>query len=1550
MEGRRQQPVGGSNRRGEAPTQDARSLRTGGDTNSTSFRRGRMDSLDESGLRSPDSIPTLHSEQELSDDERVGSPSRTPLDRRQFVEAHTPSLVDEEDFADEEEQEMIAYIDRDPNNPYFLANDDSSSNVRRTPGAQMFKGERVQSAETTEGMRRTPGADQMHRSSTHLSSNSSEHSQLQSTSSHSLKPPPPQVSGASAVNRARVSSEDGNESAPLGYGLSLSTPVARSSRSQPKFSSNQDQLDPSSRRIQSIPINWDAGVPRNPETQQGSTPERTSSTQAKQGDPKESFGSTWNISSGRSNVYSPNTLRLTEDLGNLLLEEESLDIDPPKALSSQPMFGGASATESWTSSYVVSKESPARVHRGGTSSRRGRGKSDSRRSRGYDRSSAQRQNQGAGATGGFLPYAQQPKAVRGMYSQPTAFMPFSGEPQLPFSQTPSQSDAQAPDQSRAPTFQNIGGAFAPPRKGMPQSSSAQSADASQGSFTPESFPQDQTGMNFPPSFPGNAPMFGSSDPAYNPQFQAYAPAPNFGGPAVPQGQTPFQHQYPSQQIVFGSGFVERASPSPHGFQPPPSDTSYQPQPGGIRQDFNTDTQTPVQQQQAQQDSQAGQPTVWQQPLPGQYVQPVMPPSGWQGASAGAWTDNSYSGEYAISPIPLVDARGDMTPTPTWQLEPELAMAGATMYVPSPSPQSVPQGAPQEGRTSRNQNKGKNQRKNASKKGKPQNRRTPTPTQPSGKKASNQGNKGKKKNSKDRAATPAAQSTTSQITANDDYNAVASTGEAAESKRAELIEAPAVRSAFKDFFKKFRDEEGKSFQDAQAFAMQTLEDGSLPESIHWRVYLELADLAKRSNRFSEARKLYRQVCRLQPFAAQGWLEFSKLEEECGNMGICTKLLRAGLGYCEYNEHLFIRSIKHEEKMGNLARARELLARLKHFGIDKVWRVVLEGALMEARSGNYTMARRVMKYLMHHVPWYGPLYLEAYRLERDLGKPKDALAIVEKGLKAIPRYGPLWFGSFRLCEAIDHEAGDNHLPLALSMTERAASNISKELLWKVHLGAAQMLERAALDYVDEESSSGDSSSVNMLEMSRKKYAMTLLSCPLNLRWKVMLAAGRMEVAAGNTETARRIFLRAQKVVPEKGRSITLLECARLEEFCGDSELASAILCKSRALNATDWKVWLEGVLFEIRRGRYSRAIDLAQLALRTHSGTGRLWASLVQLHHYNGGERTQFVAFNRALNAVPKSGEVWCEGARIHLNPFSHTFDVDRARRHLFFATKFTRQYGDGFLESLRLEILDQWLSPIAVKIWKASQKYFPVNADTDSNDLMKYVFRVSLALISLCGPKGQEGGKKKPDTSRLPKAVNLRLDKETTAYVLSNLKLKAALETIEVSALRLRCANADPNYGSLWFYCRNGLNNTSRRIFDATVKLMVGEIREHAHLYLAAFIRRFAVVAVYNRTRELGHHNRSSSSGGEEKSIVEEDSVKWEQGIDRRLLAAPSLKEIFDGGNIKYTSVTDMDLLESTMVRSDFVTGLVDLSRHTPMEKMSLQERRKALFGSDALFS
>ena len=75
-------------------------------------------------------------------------------------------------------------------------------------------------------------------------------------------------------------------------------------------------------------------------------------------------------------------------------------------------------------------------------------------------------------------------------------------------------------------------------------------------------------------------------------------------------------------------------------------------------------------------------------------------------------------------------------------------------------------------------------------------------------------------------------------------------------------------------------------------------------------------------------------------------------------------------------------------------------------------------------------------MHWVPWYGPLYLEAFRLERDAEQPDEVSSVVERGLKEIPRYGPLYFAAFRLYEGIDLEQNNFDLPLTMKMIEQAS----------------------------------------------------------------------------------------------------------------------------------------------------------------------------------------------------------------------------------------------------------------------------------------------------------------------------------------------------------------------------------------------------------------------------------------------------------------------------------------------------------------------------------
>jgi len=737
--------------------------------------------------------------------------------------------------------------------------------------------------------------------------------------------------------------------------------------------------------------------------------------------------------------------------------------------------------------------------------------------------------------------------------------------------------------------------------------------------------------------------------------------------------------------------------------------------------------------------------------------------------------------------------------------------------------------------------------------------------------------------------------------------VASEGRSVEVEKVELMDSNATRTMFKEFYRTFRLKEKTSLSCAAEFAKDYLDNASTPESMHWRIYLELADLAKRENNFNEARQLFYKVCNLQPHMSQGWLEFSKLEEECGNLDICSQLLSLGLQFCECNENLLTRAIKHEERMahehrnGDLSRARELLAPLKKFGIEKVWRTILEGAMMESRAGNDAIARRVLKYLMHSVAWYGPLYLEAFRLERDAGCPIKASSIVERGLKEIPQYGPLWFGAFRLYEGLDIEQNNFNLPQTMNMIERATKSISRELIWKVHLEAAQAQERAAHHFASENK---DASLNEKLDLCRHSYVKTISACPEKLCWKVWLAAGRMELSACRFEEARRLFLKSFSVVPPKGRPVVLLECSRLEEFVGNVKLARAILCKSRA-EAADWKVYLQSVYLEARSGNREDAIQIAQKGLKVHTGTGRLWATLVQLREADG-EELQMATMQQSLTAVPKSGEVWCEAARMFLNPLSSTFDVATAVQALDFATKFTPQFGDSFLETLRLIFLQKMNKSIGLKLvneMKKSISSIEWQSHADGHDL-----------FFCC----------------VGKSIQQAIIYLTT--------LDITFDNVDTSQLELRCSNADPNYGKLWFHCRCKPTDTARTVLRQAKELIGKDLSKYAHVYLAALMRRAAVDIMAHAKQPKSHKGINES--GYKKWVEEKRKVQ-----NSCLRTFPNIHDLITN-NQDTNTYEGAQHLVSCLCSANFVTGLVALNEEKDIQSLSLIERQKVLFGND----
>lgn len=478
---------------------------------------------------------------------------------------------------------------------------------------------------------------------------------------------------------------------------------------------------------------------------------------------------------------------------------------------------------------------------------------------------------------------------------------------------------------------------------------------------------------------------------------------------------------------------------------------------------------------------------------------------------------------------------------------------------------------------------------------------------------------------------------------------------------EPLDSPTSKSKFKQFYRTFKvKEKEEGYTEAKRFADECL--SQLPEKIHYRIYLELADLAKRENKIREARRFYQMVSKLQPGASQGWLEFAKMEEECGNLQVCGTILEQGLHFCPINEALMVKCLKHYERIDDMEQVRILLDRLTDVPTERKWRTLMESGLLEARHGNIEAARNVFRELTEQVPWFGPVYQEACRFEEKCEDYERALEFVERGLKENVRYGPLWFSALRLQEKLQR----NDKQSIQSRIEEAKKSISKELIWKLYYEAAQMEERAG--HLDE---------------CREYYVLAVSYCPSNLLWKVWMSGARTELNHDNISIARKLLKRALREVPLKMKAMVLLEYSRLEEYAGKLDKAREILDKAKKYTKHEWKVFLESVLLEMRANNLQRAMEEAESALKVHTGTGRLWAVMIQLKQEEGIDE-QMRVFKMALNEVPKSGEVWCEGARIAIQ----RDDYESAQKYISFAIQFTPQYGDSFIEYLRLEILEK----------------------------------------------------------------------------------------------------------------------------------------------------------------------------------------------------------------------------------------------------------------------
>ena len=751
-----------------------------------------------------------------------------------------------------------------------------------------------------------------------------------------------------------------------------------------------------------------------------------------------------------------------------------------------------------------------------------------------------------------------------------------------------------------------------------------------------------------------------------------------------------------------------------------------------------------------------------------------------------------------------------------------------------------------------------------------------------------------------------------------------------------------RQILKDFyllFKKKEKEEGPKV--AKLLGLKYVGNKNLDVKARAKIYCLLADLEKRDGKFEKAREYFGKVNELDPYAKEGWLEFSKMEEDCGNFDNCRSILQKGLSHDATNENILKSLIKLEEKTGNIDAARDIIAKLDDYPLSNTWKIILESALMEARAGENSEARQIFEMLMEKVPWSSAVYFEAARFEEKHHCDEKAINIVSRGLGQNSRFGPLWFSAFRLHEKIEVKRalnvfderklkGRKNVRLSIGLThtqsvfDKASFDVAKELQWKVSFEKAKMFERAALTFIGHLAqyynvSSNDTADVlskfdsvdknyaeSLIEKCRDAYKLSLQQCQKTLHWKVWLAAARMEVWSRNIDAAREFLTLALGEAPLKSKTQVYLETARLEEFEGNVEEARDFLIVGQERSRKEWKIYLESVLLEMRYNKREAAIKQAENALNSHPGTGRLWAILIQLKSVEG-PKSQFSALERALGKVPKSGEVWCEAARLALNPTSPFFNLEKARLFLDYAIQFTPQYGDSFLEYIRyiliIHVHDKLLNFLQSKINFIEEN---LNPNAISSDY--------LTLFS--------------------KKLNY--------------------EKISLKSLNQQCINADPNYGVLWFHCKNHPFDTAQIVFQCAKKYLGNELNSLTILqtYCNAFVRTWR--------SKIGNNKDKISAFGDvilstnKYSLISGTNFKkdWRQKIVYMEGEIGDDDNKIGGGDNNKDSIQKRTFLTpGGSYLDDYATGLVEVNRlyyTLSNEAYTKDQRRKLIYGSDQI--
>ena len=222
----------------------------------------------------------------------------------------------------------------------------------------------------------------------------------------------------------------------------------------------------------------------------------------------------------------------------------------------------------------------------------------------------------------------------------------------------------------------------------------------------------------------------------------------------------------------------------------------------------------------------------------------------------------------------------------------------------------------------------------------------------------------------------------------------------------------------------------------------------------------------------ARIVFLDLASEQPLFIPVWIEFYRMEIECGEYLSAHLILKSALAYHPKNELLLQKLIRVDEKLMDVASLMYTVEELVQMDTQKSLRTAMEGVASLARLGYQQFAASVYERVISNPRFsLGNFFLEFMNFEKHCGWYYELLRLSQTALQRYFKYGPLWFYCFTLIEhyytlmwrrdvvanRVDCRVYDEYMKKALGC-------LTNDILWRVFFVQIQFCNRAVLHVRD------------------------------------------------------------------------------------------------------------------------------------------------------------------------------------------------------------------------------------------------------------------------------------------------------------------------------------------------------------------------------------------------------------------------------------------------------------------------------------------------------